>query len=306
MNAPEIFRVQPQRSGDQADGLRRLQKQKQKQKPIKVITVTGGKGGVGKSSICANLAVAMSMLGRKVMLLDGDLGLANIDVMFGLRPKLTLADVIHNDESLADVIIPGPEGIAVIPGASGLSEMANLSPAHHVGIVNAFSSLTADFDTLLVDTAAGISDGVLRFAEAAQEVLIVVCDESTSITDAYATMKLLSTERGVSRFRIVTNMTRAGGDGSRLFEKMLRITDRFLDVTLSHAGSVPYDDRVWRSVQLQVPYVTAFPGSLAASALKKLAITADKWDVPSVACGNIEFFFDRLLQFSSSEEMVVA
>ena len=302
MNAPEAMNIPRRCSGDQAEGLRRLQRQR----PIKVIAVTGGKGGVGKSSICANLAVAMSMLGRRVMLLDGDLGLANIDVMFGLRPKLTLADVIHNNEALEDVVIPGPEGVAVIPGASGLSEMADLSPVHHVGIVNAFSSLTADVDTLLVDTAAGISDGVLRFSEAAQEVLVVVCDESTSITDAYATMKLLSTERGVSRFRIVTNMTRAGGDGSRLFEKLLRVTDRFLDVTLNHAGSVPYDDRVWRSVQMQVPFITAFPSSRAASALKKLAITADKWNVPSVARGNIEFFVERLLRNRNAGEMAVA
>ncbi len=288
--------------GDQADGLRRLRPQK----PVKVITVTGGKGGVGKSSICANLAVAMSMLGRRVMVLDGDLGLANIDVMFGLQPKLTLADVIHKDKTLEDIIMPGPEGVAVIPGASGLSDMVNLSSAHHVGIVNAFAGLNTDIDTLLVDTAAGISDGVLRFAEAAQEVLIVVCDESMSITDAYAIMKVLSTERGVTNFRIVTNMTRAGGDGTRLFEKLTRVTDRFLDITLSHAGSVPYDDRVWRSVQLQVPLMTAFPGSMAASALKKLAIAADKWVIPSVARGNIEFFVDRLLQSGGSDRAVLA
>jgi len=301
MNVPEKNTVQGQPSSDQADGLRRLQ-----QKPVKVIAVTGGKGGVGKSSICANLAVAMSKLGRRVLLLDGDLGLANIDVMFGLHPKLTLADVIRNDEPLENVIMSGPEGVAVIPSASGLSEMAELSPAHHAGIINAFSGLTVDIDTLLVDTAAGISDGVLRFAAAAQEVLVVVCDESMSITDAYATIKLLSTERGVSRFHIVTNMTRAGGDGSRLFEKMLRVTDRFLNVTLTHAGSVPYDDRVWRAVQLQVPFVTAFPGSRAAAALKKLAVTADKWDVPSAARGNIEFFVDRLLRSGCSKERAVA
>ena len=218
----------------------------------------------------------------------------------------TLADVVRNNASLDDVIIPGPEGVRVVPGASGLSDMEGLSQAHHIGIVNAFSGMTASIDTLLVDTAAGISDGVLRFAEAAQEVLVVVCDESTSITDSYAIMKVLSTERGVSRFRIVTNMTRAGGDGRRLFDKLLRVTDRFLDVTLSHAGSLPYDDRVWRSVQLQVPFVTAFPGSLATSALKKLAVAADKWDVPSVARGNIEFFVDRLLQSRYPEDRVVA
>ena len=147
-----------------------------------------------------------------------------------------------------------------------------------------------------MDTAAGISDGVLRFAEAAHEVLIVVCDEPTSITDAYAIIKLLSTERGVDRFRVVTNMTRQGGDGSGLFQKLSRVTERFLDVSLDHAGSVPFDDRVWRAVQLQTPFVTAFPTSLAAGAVKKLAHRADKWATPQSARGNIEFFVERLLK----------
>ena len=287
---------------DQADGLRRLHKQR----PVKVITVTGGKGGVGKTNICANLAVALSMLGRRVMLLDADLGLANIDVMFGLQPGHNLADVVRGERGLEEVIINGPAGVMVIPGASGLSEMANLSPAHHAGIIHAFSDVTADLDTLLVDTAAGISDGVLRFAEAAHEVLVVVCDEPTSITDSYAIIKVLSGERGVSRFRIVTNMTRQGGDGSNLFEKLLRVTDRFLDVSLDHAGSIPFDDRVWRAVQLQTPFITAFPTSLASAALKKLAHRADKWDTPQTARGNIEFFVERLLTSPNEQETEVA
>jgi len=302
MNAPDSVNFQADASGDQADGLRRLQTGK----PVKVITVTGGKGGVGKSSICANLGVAMSMMGRRVMLLDGDLGLANLDVMFGLQPKKTLADLVHEQVPLEEVIVAGPEGVMVVPGASGLSDMADLSPAHHIGIVNAFSSLTTNIDTLLVDTAAGISDGALRFAESAQEVIVVVCDESTSITDSYAIIKILSTERGVSRFRIVTNMTRTGGTGNQLFEKLLRVTERFLDVTLDHAGSLPYDDRVWRSVQRQVPFVTAYPGSLASQSLKKLAMAADRWQVPTAARGNIEFFVDRLLHDGQFAENAVA
>jgi flagellar biosynthesis protein FlhG len=289
-------------AGDQAEGLRRLQDDK----PVKVITVTGGKGGVGKSIICANLGVAMAMMGRRVMLLDGDLGLANIDVMFGLQPGKTLADLVHDQAPLEDIVLNGPEGLMVVPGASGLSDMADLSPAHHIGIVNAFSELKVGIDTLLVDTAAGIADGALRFAEAAQEVIIVVCDESTSITDSYAIIKVLSTERGVSRFRIVTNMTRAGGTGTRLFQKLLRVTDRFLDVTLDHAGSIPYDDRVWQSIQKQVPFVTAYPGSLASQSLKKLAIAADRWQVPTEARGNIEFFVDRLLHGEVQPENAVA
>lgn len=302
MSVLDMQSISGRAAGDQADGLRR----RQTQRPVKVITVTGGKGGVGKSNICANLAVALSMIGRRVMLLDADLGLANVDVMLGLQPHYNLADVVRGERSLQDVVVYGPAGVMVVPGASGLSDMANLTPAHHAGIIHAFSELTMDLDTLLVDTAAGISDGVLRFAEAAHEVLVVVCDEPTSITDAYAIIKLLSAERGVTRFRIVTNMTRQGGDGSGLFQKLLRVTDRFLQVSLDHAGSIPFDDRVWRAVQLQTPFVTAFPTSFAAGAIKKLAHRADKWELPTAARGNIEFFVERLLQASRQPENEVA
>jgi flagellar biosynthesis protein FlhG len=277
---------------DQAEGLRR----QRNPKPVKVIAVTGGKGGVGKTNICANLAIAMCMLGRRVMLLDADLGLANVDVLLGLQPSSTLADVVSGERRLQDIIVTGPAGVRVIPGASGLAEMADLTPAQHAGIIHAFSELTEDLDALLIDTAAGISDSVLRFCSAANEVLVVVCDEPTSITDAYALIKVLSTEHNVSRFRIITNMTHQGGDGRGLFEKLLRVADRFLQVTLDHAGSVPYDDRVWRAVQLQTPFVTAFPTSLAAGALKKLAHRADNWEAPRTARGNIEFFVERLLK----------
>ncbi len=277
---------------DQAEGLRR----QHHQRPVKVLTVTSGKGGVGKTNICANLAIAMSMLGRRVMLLDADLGLANVDALLGLHSSHSLADVLKGQRTLQEVIVTGPAGVRVIPGASGLSEMANMNSAQHAGIINAFSELTEDLDTLLVDTAAGISESVLRFCEAGNEVLVVVCDEPTSIASAYALIKVLSTERNVSRFRIITNMTRQGGDGRSLFEKLLRVSERFLQVTLDHAGSVPYDDRVWRAVQLQTPFVTAFPTSLAAAALKKLAHRADNWEGPRAARGNIEFFVERLLR----------
>jgi flagellar biosynthesis protein FlhG len=275
---------------DQAAGLRR-----RTARPVKVLTVTGGKGGVGKTNISANLAISLGLLGRRVMVLDADLGLANVDVLLGLQPQYTLADVLRGQRNLADVIVTGPAGIRVVPGASGLSDVADLGAAGQAGLINAFSELTEDLDFLVVDTAAGISAGVLRFCAAASDVLVVVCDEPTSITDAYALIKVLSTEHGVTRFRVVTNMTHQGGDGRQLFEKLLRVTERFLQVTLDHAGSVPYDDRVWRAVQLQAPFVTAFPGSLAAAALKQLATRADNWEAPRAARGHIEFFVERLL-----------
>lgn len=291
-----------QEPADQAAGLRRMRAPK----PVKVMTVTGGKGGVGKTNISVNLGIAMSLLGRRVMLLDADLGLANVDVLLGLQPAHSLADVVQGERRLDEIVVAGPAGLRVIPGASGLSGMANLNAAQHAGIVNAFNELTEDLDVLVVDTAAGISDSVLRFCEAGNEVLVVVCDEPTSITDAYALIKVLSTERNVSRFRIITNMTHQGGDGRSLFEKLLRVTERFLQVTLDHAGSVPYDDRVWRAVQLQTPFVTAFPTSLAAAALKKLAHRADNWEAPRTARGNIEFFVERLLRSRTDKEHAAA
>jgi flagellar biosynthesis protein FlhG len=278
-------------AADQAAGLRR----RGTARPVKVLTVTGGKGGVGKTNIAANLAITLAQFGRRVMLLDADLGLANVDVLLGLQPRYTLADVLRGERALADVIVTGPGGVRVVPGASGLAAIADLGTAGQAGLINAFSELTEDLDLLVVDTAAGISGSVLRFCAAASDVLVVVCDEPTSITDAYALIKVLSTEHGVTRFRIVTNMTHQGGDGRQLFEKLLRVTERFLQVTLDHAGSLPYDDRVWRAVQLQAPFVTAFPGSLAAAALKRLATRADNWEAPRVARGHIEFFVERLL-----------
>ena len=189
---------------DQAQGLRTLKKRR----PVKVIAVSGGKGGVGKTNVSANLAVAMAALGRKVMILDADLGLANVDVLYGLQPRATLADVVRGDCMLDEVVLEGPLGVKVVPGASGLMDMSELTGQALAGIVHSFSDYHDDLDVLLIDTAPGITGDVLQFAQAAHEVMVVVRDEPTSITDAYAVIKVLSGERDVNRFRVVTNMTR--------------------------------------------------------------------------------------------------
>src|SRR4051794_363174 len=180
--------------------------------PVQVIAVTGGKGGVGKTSVSVNLATALASTGRRVMLLDGDLGLANVDVFLGLSPRHTMAHVLSGERSLEEIILESPAGVQVVPGASGVAELANLSAAGHLSLVQAFSSLSSRVDTLIVDTSAGISHSVLQFSQAAQHVLLVVCDEPASMTDAYALVKVLSRSHDVTRFRVLANMVRSPGD----------------------------------------------------------------------------------------------
>jgi len=267
--------------------------------PVRVIAVTGGKGGVGKTNISVNLAVAMAESGKRVMLLDADLGLANIDVMLGLHPHKDLSHVLQGECNLDEILLEGPAGIKVVPGASGVQQMAELSPAEHVGLIRAFSDIGSDLDVLIVDTAAGISDTVISFSRAAQELIVVVCDEQASITDAYAMIKLLNREYGVDRFRILSNMARSAQEGRDLYNKMCRVTDRYLDVMLSYMGSIPYDDYLRKAVSSQKPVVQAYPRSRVAQTFKNLAKKADNWPVPDGAGGHLQFFVERLIQFSS-------
>ncbi|MGL4826147.1 MAG: MinD/ParA family ATP-binding protein [Vibrionaceae bacterium] len=276
---------------DQASGLRRLTVPSR----TKVITVTGGKGGVGKTNITLGMATSMAKQGKKVMVLDADLGLANVDVLLGLRVGKNLSHVMQGLCDLQDIIIEGPNKMQIIPAASGLRRMAELSAAEHLGLIRAFGSLEHEIDVLLIDTAAGISDMVLSFSRAAQDVLIVVCDEPTSITDAYALIKILSREHGVTRFKVVANMVASYHDGRELFNKLARVTERFLDVGLEYAACIPMDENLRQSVKRQKLVVDCYPKSPASLALNALATKALSWPVPRTASGHMEFFVERLL-----------
>lgn len=263
---------------------------------VQVIAVTGGKGGVGKSTVSVNLATAFAQLGRRTLLLDGDLGLANADVLLGIAPRHTLAHVIRGERSLEEILVEAPQGFRVVPGASGIAQLAALPPSAHLGLVRELSSVGGDVETLIVDTAAGIAPGVLQLVQAAQHVLVVVCDEPTSITDAYALVKVLRRDHGVGKFQVLANMVRERGQGRRLFEPLSRVTNRFLDVTLEYAGEIPEDPWLRRSIREQRPVVDGYPSSAAARALKDLAEAADAWPVPDGPRGHIEFFAERLVQ----------
>lgn len=280
---------------DQAAGLRRMANAK----PVKVIAVASGKGGVGKTNVSVNLAAALAALDRQVMLLDADLGLGNVDVLLGLSPRRNLGHVLDGRSTLEEIVIEGPGGIKIVPASSGIQRMADLSHAEHIGLIRSFSELSNELDYLIVDTAAGISDGVVSFARASRDVLVVVCDEPSSITDAYALIKVLNNGHGVQRLHIVANRTRDAEEGLRLFDKLSKATTRFLDVTLTYAGHVPEDELLRNAVQRQRPVVQVYPSSAAARAYTELARRVERWPMPTTAEGHLEFFVERLINFSA-------
>lgn len=264
-------------------------------RPVQVVAVTGGKGGVGKTSVSINLSIALAERGRRVVLLDADLGLANVDVLLGLKPKRNLADVLAGACGLQDILLDGPGGIRIIPASSGTQSMVSLSRLEHAGLIHAFSDIGSVMDVLVIDTAAGIADSVLGFARAAQECLVVVCDEPSSIADAYALMKLLHRDHGMQHFRLLGNMVRSPQEGANLYHKLAQVCERFLDITLLDAGHIPYDDMVRKCIQRQRPVLLGAPQSRAAAAFRELAGRVERWPVPAGPSGHLQFFVEQLL-----------
>ncbi len=263
---------------------------------VQVVAVTGGKGGVGKTNVSVNLAIGLAELGRRVVLLDADLGLANVDILLGISAKRTLEDVLKGECSLADVMVPGPKGIRIVPAASGTQYMVQLSAMEHGGLINAFNEFADQVDVLVIDTAAGISDTVVSFVRAAQETLVVVCNEPTSITDAYAMIKMLHQKYHMQRFHVVANMVRSTQEAQELYQKLIKVTDRFLDVALIYAGGIPFDENLRKAVQRQKAICELFPRSSASQAFYALAKKVNQWPLPSTPRGHLEFFVERLLE----------
>jgi len=278
-------------SAEQTAGLRAAMRPT----PVQVIAVTGGKGGVGKTCVAINLAAALAAQHQRVLLLDGDLGLANADVQLGLAPRHTLEHVLDGRCTLEEAIIDTPAGFRLIPAAAGVARLTELSTAEHLGLVQAFSHLACGLDALIIDTAAGISDSVRQFCQAAQHVLIVLRDEPASLADAYATIKVLHKAHGVRRFHVLANMSVATGTGEALFRKLQRVTDRFLDVVLEYAGEIPEDRFVRNAICAQRAVFAAYPSAPASRAFARLAQRAAKWPVADGPRGNVEFMMERLL-----------
>ncbi len=263
----------------------------------RVIAVTSGKGGVGKTTVAINLAAAWVSLGRSVTLLDADLGLGSVAVMLGLQPGRNLSHVLDDDCGIQDVMLRGPNGISVIPAASGCTRAASLSATQHAGLIHACEALAKLTDVLIIDTASGVYDNVLRICGAAQEVLVVVCDDPASIAGAFAIVRLLNSDYGVCRFRVLANHAEDSAAGSAAVEKLRRLAEPYLDVVLDQIATIPHEPRMVTLLQQQRVLYSCWPESMAGQAFLNLARRADGWPLPSEGRGMLEFFSESLVGF---------
>ena len=237
-----------------------------------VITVTSGKGGVGKSSFSVNLAIKISKLGKKVLIIDADFGLANIEIMFGMSPKYTLADLLFKDKNIEDIIIKGPEDISFISGGSGISELNNLTKDQLKKFMDQASLLFKNYDTVIIDTAAGINDNILDFIFSSKEVILLVTKEPTSITDGYALLKNVNLKDGAKdvSINVITNRVKNEKEGQLLFNKLYLVIKKYLDLDIKYLGAIPYDDNISNAIIKQTPFVISYPNTIATKSLDNI------------------------------------
>lgn len=236
-----------------------------------VITITSGKGGVGKTNFTANLGWTLRQLRRRVMILDADLGLANIDIVLGLQPEFNISHVLSGEKTMDEILTKGPGGLKILPAGSGITSMTELGEAQKISLLEQMESLHEEFDFLLIDTGAGIATNVIYFNLAAQTMIVMVTPEPTSMTDAYALIKVLSRDYHQHRFNIVTNDVSGEAEGLDVFEKLTRVADRFLNVSLDYLGCIPHDLCLREAVRMQRPFCEVFPEGAATLAVRKIA-----------------------------------
>ncbi len=261
-----------------------------------VFSVTSGKGGVGKTNLSVNIAACLARAGKRVVLLDADLGLANVDVVLGLTPPRNLFHLFHEGARLDDILFPTPYGFSILPASSGMSEMLELNTGQKLELLEAVDELEDRVDYLLVDTGAGINDNVLYFNLAAQERLVVMTTEPTSLTDAYALVKVLKLTHGVEHFKVLVNMAPDVKTAKLMFSRLYQACDHFLSgVSLDFAGIVPQDAAVRRAVIQQKPFTALSPECAASAAVEQVTQQILRWDAPANVDGNIKFFWKKLL-----------
>lgn len=261
-----------------------------------VITVTSGKGGVGKSNLSVNLGYMLRQQRRRVLLLDADLGLANLDVLLGLHAEFNLSHVLSGEKKIEEIVLKAAGGLHVLPASSGQAGMTDLTDANKVALLGALESLEQQYDFIIIDSGAGISHNVIYFNLAAQTMIVVVTPEPTSLTDAYAVIKVLSGNYHQHRFKVLANDVASQAEGLEVFNKLTRVTDRFLtNVSLDYVGCVPHDKSLREAVRMQRPFAEAYPEEPAAQAVRKIAKEVATWENDPLN-GDLGLLWRNLLQ----------
>jgi len=276
-----------------------LEKKAKRGGVTRVVSITSGKGGVGKTHTTVNCAIALAQMGRSVAILDADLNLANINVVLGLKPRADLQDVMEGRLKLVDIMLEGPEGIVIIPSASGAKFSCNLDVEHRMLLTEQIEEAARDFDYLLVDTQAGIGSEVMYFNSAASEIVCVINAEPTSLTDAYALIKVLAREYGEREISIVANNVANENIGYAAFSRLENAVARFLRVKLRYLGSVPSDNSVNVAITEQQPVLELFPSSVSSLAFVKVAEKLDEDFFTRRVKGGVQFFFRQLMDASA-------
>jgi len=261
----------------------------------RVLSITSGKGGVGKTAVVSNVAVSLAKQGKKVLIIDADLGLANVDVVLGLSPEYNLNHFFSGERTLKEVMVEGPHGIKVLPAGSGVQEFTRLDGQLKMRLIDSLDALEEQFDVVLIDTEAGISDNVTYFNVAAQDILVVTTPEPTAITDAYALMKLLSTQYHQKRFLLAVNSVRGTDEGLDVFEKLTMVSGRYLDIFLDYLGCVPFDRKMHESVREQKVMVDLYPEHKVAKSFVELAENLVDTPMNTQSQGTLQFFWKQFL-----------
>ncbi len=264
--------------------------------PVQVIAVTSGKGGVGKTNVVANLAYSLCRLKRRVLILDADVGLANLDVLLGLIPKYTIQHMLRGERTLEEIIIEGPGGMKILPASSGVQELTELTSQQRMALLSQFESLNESTDVLLIDTAAGISSNVMFFNTMAHEIVVVASPEPTSITDAYAIIKVLSTRYAEKYFHLLVNFVRSESEGLEVYRQLSTVTERFLNLSIRYLGFVPIDVHIQKAVKQQRAVSELFPDCLASRSFLALAEKIANLSVSSTPRGNLNLFWQSLME----------
>ena len=260
-----------------------------------VLAISGGKGGVGKTLTTANLGLSLARMGMRVLMLDGDFGLANLDVVLNLRPKFTLDDVLSGERHLKDIVLTGPEGVRVIPSSSGVMKVGELDPLQKLILLDQVEELNEEFHIMLVDTPAGISKNVQYWSSSSNETILVVTTEPTSIADCYATMKILSQTNSENKFKLIVNMCQNEYDSKKVYEKLSILAEDYLGVRVEFLGFIPFDDLVRFSVKERQPFVLKYPFSAASQSMREIARTIATQIGEQKSKGNMQFFWKRLM-----------